>query len=49
MRRLLNMIESGSVDLESLVTHIRSLDDMVAAYDMFMNQESSVLKITINP
>lgn len=43
MRRLLNVIEFGAVDLESLVTHIRSMDDM------FMNQESSVLKITINP
>lgn len=49
MRRLLNVIDSGAVDLESLVTHTRPLDDIVAAYDMFMNQEDGVLKIAIKP
>ncbi|WP_278957555.1 NAD(P)-dependent alcohol dehydrogenase [Oligella urethralis] len=49
MRRLLNVIESGAVDLEPLVTHTRPLDDIVAAYDMFMNQEDGVLKIAIKP
>ena len=49
MRRLLNVIESGAVDLEPLVTHTRLLDDIVAAYDMFMNQEDGVLKIAIKP
>lgn len=49
MRRLLNVIESGAVDLASLVTHTRPLDDIVAAYDMFKNQEDGVLKIAIKP
>ncbi|MDO5666457.1 MAG: NAD(P)-dependent alcohol dehydrogenase [Alcaligenaceae bacterium] len=49
MRRLLNVIESGGVDLEALVTHTRPLDDIVAAYEMFMNQEDGVLKIAIKP
>ncbi|MNT87653.1 hypothetical protein D3C72_2281000 [compost metagenome] len=49
MRRLINVIESGRVDLGALVTHQYRLDDIVAAYDLFANQRDGVLKIAIKP
>lgn len=49
MRRLMNVIESGRVDLEPLVTHRYKLDDIVEAYDLFANQRDGVLKIAITP
>ncbi|MCY1217971.1 alcohol dehydrogenase [compost metagenome] len=49
MRRLINVIESGRVDLGALVTHQYKLDDIVAAYDLFANQRDGVLKIAIKP
>jgi alcohol dehydrogenase len=47
MRRLLSVVGSGRVDLRPLVTHRYSLDDIVAAYDLFANQRDGVLKIAI--
>lgn len=49
MRRMMNVIETGRVDLKSLVTHTYSLDDIVEAYDLFANQRDGVLKIAIKP
>ena len=49
MRRLMNVISSGSVDLKPLVTHTRKLDEIVEAYDLFANQRDGVLKIAIKP
>jgi threonine dehydrogenase-like Zn-dependent dehydrogenase len=49
MRRLLNVVQSGRVDLGVLVTHHFKLDDIVAAYDLFANQRDGVLKIAIKP
>lgn len=49
MRRLLNVVESGRVDLEALVTHHYKLDDIVSAYDLFANQRDGVLKVAIKP
>ena len=49
LRRLMNVIESGRVDLKPLVTHERKLDDIVEAYDLFANQRDGVLKIAIKP
>ncbi|SDY98198.1 NAD(P)-dependent alcohol dehydrogenase [Nitrosomonas sp. Nm58] len=49
MRRLLNVVESGRVDLEVLVTHQYKLDDIVSAYDLFANQRDGVLKVAIKP
>ncbi|CAP42979.1 NAD(P)-dependent alcohol dehydrogenase [Bordetella petrii] len=49
MRRLLNVVEAGRVDLELLVTHEYRLDDIVAAYDLFANQRDNVLKIAVKP
>ncbi|GAF58820.1 threonine dehydrogenase [Psychrobacter sp. JCM 18902] len=49
MRRLMNVIESGRVDLSEMVTHTYALDDIIEAYDLFMHQRDGVLKIAIKP
>ena len=47
MRRLLNVVSAGRVDLQPLVTHRFPLDRIEEAYDMFANQRDGVLKIAI--
>lgn len=47
MRRLLNVIQSGRVDLGSLVTHRFPLAQIEAAYDLFSHQRDGVLKVAI--
>ena len=49
MRRLMNVVASGRVDLGVLVTHHYKLDDIVAAYDLFAPQRDGVLKVAIKP
>lgn len=49
MRRLMNALESGRADLQPLVTHRFSLDQIEEAYDLFANQRDGVLKIAITP
>ncbi|RIY32672.1 NAD(P)-dependent alcohol dehydrogenase [Psittacicella gerlachiana] len=49
MRRLLNVVNSGAVDLKPLVTHTYALEDIVEAYDLFANQRDGVLKVAIKP
>ena len=49
MRRLLNVVASGRVDLGALVTHEYRLDDIVDAYDLFAHQRDGVLKVAIKP
>jgi alcohol dehydrogenase len=49
MRRLLNVVASGHVDLKPLVTHRFKLDDIEKAYDLFANQRDGVLKVAITP
>ena len=49
MRRLLNVVASGRVDLGLLVTHQYKLDDIVVAYDLFGHQRDGVLKVAIKP
>lgn len=49
MRRLLNVVASGRIDLKPLVTHRFKLDDIEEAYDLFANQRDGVLKIAITP
>lgn len=49
MRRLMNIVQSGRVDLSPLVTHSYPLDDIVNAYDLFAHQRDGVLKIAIKP
>jgi threonine dehydrogenase-like Zn-dependent dehydrogenase len=49
MRRLMGLIETGRVNLKSLVTHRFKLDDIEAAYDLFGHQRDGVLKVAITP
>ena len=49
MRRLMNVVASGRVDLGLLVTHQFKLDDLVAAYELFSHQRDGVLKVAIKP
>ncbi len=49
MRRLMNVVASGRVDLSGLVTHRFPLDEIVEAYDLFGNQRDGVLKVAIRP
>jgi len=49
MRRLMNVVGSGRVDLGLLVTHQYTLENIVEAYDLFSNQRDGVLKVAIKP
>lgn len=49
MRRLLNVVASGFVDLKPMVTHRFKLEDIETAYDLFANQRDGVLKVAITP
>jgi alcohol dehydrogenase len=49
MRRLLEVIGGGRVDLGRLVTHRFKLDQIEEAYDLFANQRDGVLKVAITP
>ncbi|WP_346797142.1 NAD(P)-dependent alcohol dehydrogenase [Halomonas sp. Bachu 37] len=47
MRRLMQVIESGRVDLGPMVTHRYALENIVEAYDLFSHQRDGVLKVAI--
>jgi len=49
MRRLMNVLASGRIDLGLMVTHQYKLDNIVAAYELFANQRDGVLKVAIKP
>jgi threonine dehydrogenase-like Zn-dependent dehydrogenase len=49
MRRLMNVVASGRVDLGALVTHRFKLDQIEEAYALFANQRGGVLKVAITP
>jgi len=49
MRRLMNVVASGRIDLGVMVTHQFKLDDIVAAYELFSHQRDGVLKVAIKP
>lgn len=49
MRRLMEVVASGRVDLTAMVTHRFQLADIVAAYDLFSHQRDGVLKVAITP
>ncbi|RXF73207.1 NAD(P)-dependent alcohol dehydrogenase [Hansschlegelia zhihuaiae] len=49
MRRLVDVIASGRVDMRPLVTHRFKLDDIEQAYDLFSHQRDGVLKVAITP
>jgi alcohol dehydrogenase len=47
MRRLIEVVGSGRVDLRPLVTHRFPLERIVEAYELFANQRDGVLKVAI--
>jgi len=47
MRRLMNVVASGRVNLESMVTHRFKLSEIEQAYELFANQRDGVLKVAI--
>lgn len=49
MRRLMSLVEAGRLDLEPLMTHRFTLDQMADAYELFAAQEDGVLKVGITP
>jgi threonine dehydrogenase-like Zn-dependent dehydrogenase len=49
MRRLMNVVQSGRVDLRPLVTHRFKLDQIEAAYELFSHGRDGVLKVAITP
>jgi threonine dehydrogenase-like Zn-dependent dehydrogenase len=49
MRRLINVVAAGAIDLKPLVTHRFRLDDIEMAYDLFAHQRDGVLKVAITP
>jgi alcohol dehydrogenase len=49
MRRLMNVVASGRIDLGPLVTHRFKLDQIEEAYDLFAHQRDGVLKVAITP
>lgn len=44
---LVKMIESGSLDLDSLVTHEFSLDEINSAFDLYRNHDKMLIKAVI--
>ncbi|MDX6749709.1 NAD(P)-dependent alcohol dehydrogenase [Geminicoccaceae bacterium 1502E] len=49
MRRLLDVVRAGRVDLGPLVTHRFKLEQIEEAYELFGNQRDGVLKVAITP
>ena len=49
MRRLMEMVAHGRVDLGPLVTHRFALDDILDAFDVFSHQREGVLKVALSP
>lgn len=49
MRRMMEVVASGRVDLSGLVTHRFKLEQIEEAYDLFANQRDGVLKVAITP
>jgi threonine dehydrogenase-like Zn-dependent dehydrogenase len=49
MRRLMELVRHGRVELRPLLTHTFRLDDITKAYDLFANRKDGVLKVAIRP
>jgi len=47
MRRLMDVVASGRVDLRRMVTHRFTLDRIEEAYELFSHQRDGVLKVAI--
>ncbi len=49
MRKLMEMVRHGRLDLGPLITHRFSLDQIEEAYDLFGNQREGVVKVGLTP
>lgn len=49
MRRLLEMVSHGRLDLRPLITHTFPLDRILEAYELFGAQRDGVIKVAIKP
>ena len=49
MRRLMEMVRTGRVDLRPLLTHVYPLDRIGEAYALFADRRDGVLKVAIRP
>ena len=49
MRRLMEMVRNGRVDLTPLLTHTFSLDEIAEAYKLFGERRDGVMKVAIKP
>jgi alcohol dehydrogenase len=49
MRKLMEMVRHGRLDLAPLITHRFSLDQIEDAYDLFGNQRDGVVKVALTP
>lgn len=49
MRRQMEMVRDGRLDLEPLITHHYALDQIEEAYGLFGNQRDDVSKVAIKP
>jgi threonine dehydrogenase-like Zn-dependent dehydrogenase len=49
MRRLMEVVRSGRVDLRPLLTHTYALEKISDAYDLFGERMDGVLKVAIKP
>ena len=49
MRRLIEVVRSGRVDLTPLLTHTFSLDQIEDGYELFGERQDGVLKVAIKP
>src|SRR3984957_12973442 len=49
MRRLIELVRHGRLDLVPLITHTFSLDNIVEAYNLFGNRLDGVIKVAIRP
>lgn len=49
MRRLIELVERGRIDLRMLLTHHFPLDQIVEAYELFGERRDGVIKVAIKP
>jgi threonine dehydrogenase-like Zn-dependent dehydrogenase len=49
MRRLMELVRHGRVDLRPLLTHAFRLEEITKAYDLFANRKEGVLKVAVRP
>ena len=49
MRKLMELVRQGRLDLSPLITHRFALDEIEEAYELFGNQRDDVVKVAVTP